>query len=179
VLKGRPQRWAALFALLLVALLLTPSALRAYYRVEHLPLILKASKAHGVSPHLMAAIIFTESRFRREARSTAGAVGLMQLMPETADEMADRLGIQDFKASHLLEPEINIALGALYLEELQARFSSPDLVLAAYNAGPTVVDQWRSENRPIPYAETRAYVRSVFAHERNLRYLYPEWREPP
>jgi soluble lytic murein transglycosylase len=150
---------------------------RLYYRVDHLPLILSESSRQGVSPYLVASIIFTESRFRKEARSDVGAVGLMQLMPETAREVASRLGHERrLDASRLAEPEVNIALGVAYLKQLQQRFPDRELQLAAYNAGPTVVEEWRGESGPIPYPETRHFVESVIRHERRLAELYPEWQ---
>ena len=172
----KPWRWLlALFVLMVAA---TPVALRAYYRVDHLPLILAASRQQGVNPHLVAAVIFTESRFRHDARSEAGASGLMQLMPETAAEMAERMGMRDFHPGRLQEPEINIMLGVAYLKHLQHRFRNPDLVLAAYNAGPTVVEQWQRERKPVSYAETRHYIKTVQRHQARLEALYPEWNEP-
>ncbi len=170
---AKPWRWLLTLFVLLVAA--TPMAMRAYYRVDHLPLILQTSRAQGVSPHLVAAVIFTESRFRHDARSEAGASGLMQLMPETAAEMADRLGLQGYDASRLQEPELNIVLGVAYLKQLERRFHDTELVLAAYNAGPTVVEQWRAERKPVSYAETRHYIKTVLRHEARLEALYPEW----
>lgn len=157
---------------------LTPLAMRAYYRVDHLPLILKASREHGVSPYLIAAIIFTESRFRADARSEVGASGLMQLMPETAKDVAERNGLANYHPSRLHDPAINIDLGVAYVRWLQDRFHDTELVLAAYNAGPTVVEEWRSESKPVLYPETRHYIKAVLKHQGRLRRLYPEWGEP-
>jgi soluble lytic murein transglycosylase len=171
--------WFALLLLVALTVLASPPVQRLYYRVDHLPLILQESRQQEVSPYLVAAVIFTESRFRSEARSEVGAVGLMQLMPETAREMAARLGEESFQPSRLAQPEVNIALGVLYLKELQARFRSPEMVLAAYNAGPTLVEQWASDGGKIPYPETRSFVDSVLHHEERLRELYPEWQAGP
>ena len=174
-----PKRWRWALALLLLAVVSAPVLLRVYYRVDHLPLILKASNEHGVDPYLVAAIIFTESRFRSDARSEAGASGLMQLMPETAREVAARLGLGDFEPGQLTDPETNINLGVAYLRDLEARFHNQELVLAAYNAGPTVVEQWQTERKPISYAETRHYIKSVLRHKQSLQRLYPEWTAGP
>ncbi len=174
-MKGR--RWRLLLLLLMLAIGLTPLAMRVYYRVDHLPLILKASRDHGVSPHLIAAIIFTESKFRADARSEVGASGLMQLMPETAEDVAERLGVDDFHPDSLHDPAVNIDLGVAYVRFLQDRFHDTDLVLAAYNAGPTVVEEWQREQKPILYPETRHYIKAVRRHQGRLRHLYPEWNE--
>jgi soluble lytic murein transglycosylase len=173
-----PKRWPWLVALLALVVVGTPLWLRVYYRVDHLPLILATCREQGVKPHLVAAMIFTESRFRSDARSVAGAVGLMQLMPETAAEVADRLGLVDYKVSDLTDPETNITLGVAYIKELRGRFGNTELALAAYNAGPTVVESWRDEGRPILYPETRHYVRAVLRHQEFLEELYPEWDTP-
>lgn len=149
--------------------------MRAYYRIDHLPLLLAASDRYRVDPHLVAAVIFTESRFRHDARSSAGATGLMQLMPETAAELAHDLGFPPLREADLHNPRLNIELGVAYLQRLQRRFEQPEWMLAAYNAGPTVVDGWREEGRAIPYPETRHYVRAVLRHQARLKVLYPEW----
>ena len=175
--KGKGRRLRVLLALALLGIVSTPLVLRVYYRVDHLPLILNSSREQNVSPHLVGAIIFSESRFRANARSHAGASGLMQLMPETAAEMAEQQGMRDFSPEKLSDPATNITLGVAYLKYLQLRFRDPQLVLAAYNAGPTVVEQWLAEGRPVAYPETQAYVKSVLHHERRLRWLYPEWAD--
>lgn len=179
-LKKRPP-WkrrflgALLGLILLLGVVASPPVQRLYYRVDHLPLILSESSRQDVSPYLVAALIFTESRFRQEARSDVGAVGLMQLMPETAREMSAQLADEKIDVARLSEPEVNVALGVAYLKQLQERFPRQEWVLAAYNAGPTVVDQWRQEGGAIPYPETRYFVESVLRHERRLERLYPEW----
>ena len=123
----------------------------------------------------MGAVIFTESRFRSKARSDVGAVGLMQLMPETAQEVANHLGMGEVTQELLEQPHINIELGVAYLKELQERFPEESLALAAYNAGPTVVAQWAREGKAVPYPETREFVASVRHHRERLQQLYPEW----
>lgn len=162
----------AMLALLVVA---REPVLRLYYRVDFLPLVLQESKRNLVSPYLVAALIFNESRFRTNSRSEAGARGLMQLMPETAAEMAQKAGIASFQIDSLDEPETNIRLGTLYLAELFERFTSEEDVLAAYNAGPTVVRSWKEEGRGIAFVETRAYVTNVIETKQVLQELYPGW----
>ena len=159
-------------------LLLGPVLLRVYYRVDPLELILPAARRHHVSPYLVGAVIFTESRFREEARSEVGAVGLMQLMPETAEEMARSLEMADYDAAELDRPELNIELGTAYLAVLQDRFQDESMMLAAYNAGPTLAAQWSQEGSGIPYPETREFVASVRRHRDRLSRLYPKWDRP-
>lgn len=158
---------------------LRPLVLKAYYRVDYLHLILSASQRYDVSPHLVAAVVFTESRFREEARSEVGAIGLMQLMPSTAAEMAERVGMQDYSPQSLSRPAVNIELGVAYLQYLQRRFADESMMLAAYNAGPTLVETWSSDGRAIPYPETREFVASVRRHKTRLGELYPDWSAAP
>ncbi len=181
-MKRRPH-WkrivlvAALLTSLALAVLtlVAPLALRAYYRVDHLDLILEASRRRQVSPYLVGAVIFTESRFRKEARSEVGAIGLMQLMPDTAEEVAGRIGMKGYDPSSLAQPSVNIELGVAYLKYLKQRFPDESMMLAAYNAGPTLAAVWEAGDRSIPYPETREFVASVRRHQERLSWLYPEW----
>lgn len=152
---------------------------RWYFRVDHLDLIEAASEDYGVSPYLIASVIYVESRFRSEARSEVGAIGLMQLMPSTAEEMAHHLGMEGYSASKLANPEVNIRLGTTYLRHLKASFPTVELALAAYNAGPTLAAEWQNHGGSIQYPETRHFVLSVLHHQQRLRRLYPEWEKPP
>jgi soluble lytic murein transglycosylase len=102
----------------------------------------------------------------------------MQLMPDTAAEMALKEGLLDYSTSLVEEPDINIRLGTAYLAELTARFSTLEEALAAYNAGPTVVRTWREQGSGIPFEETRAYVENVKRHKAALQRLYPDWESP-
>lgn len=115
------------------------------------PLVAEAAERHGVRADLIHAIIEVESAYQPDAVSRAGAVGLMQLMPETAL----RYGVEDST-----DPAQNIAGGTAYLRDLRDQFNGDlRLVLAAYNAGEEAVE--RFGNRVPPYAETRSYVARV------------------
>jgi soluble lytic murein transglycosylase len=130
-----------------------------------------ASQGEGVDLELILAVASAESGGRAEVRSGAGAVGLMQLMPATASEMAEALGEG---RPELTDPATSLRLGARYLRRQLDRFSdSPcptELALAAYNAGPENVQSWRdASGDPDPesvidwirFSETRAFVRRV------------------
>lgn len=175
-MKKRRSRWKVAI-LLLVALVLgaREPLLRGYYRVRFEPIILREARRHQVSPHLIAAVIFSESRFRSEAISEVGAIGLMQLMPATAAEMAKKEEFGNFRSSDLFDPEINIRLGSRYLAELESYFPREEDVLAAYNAGPSSVWHWQKTGGRIPYGETRHYVAHVKHHRQLLEHLYPGW----
>jgi soluble lytic murein transglycosylase len=132
-----------------------------------------------LDPALIAAVIYAETKF--DARtSAAGAQGLMQILPQTAEFLARRSGATTFHVSDLSTPEVNIAYGSYYLRYLLDRYhGSKVLALAAYNAGETNVDRWVVRNGPklaidqIPFAETRAYVKRVLDAERSYRHTYP------
>jgi soluble lytic murein transglycosylase-like protein len=118
--------------------------------VPYADLIAASAREHGVAPELVASVIAIESNFNPNAVSWRSARGLMQLMPETAA----RLGV-----THVFDPRENIEAGTRYLKELLVRYNGDlALTLAAYNAGPDRVEQYRSIP---PYPETRAYVRRV------------------
>ena len=101
------------------------------------------------------------SRWRAGAKSSSGAIGLMQLTPETARGIAIRTHGSAFHTQDLYNPEINIRYGAWYLDNLFKKYGNERLVLAAYNAGQGNVDKWRANGQSIQFAETRAYVKQV------------------
>ena len=132
----------------------------------------EASQQTSVEVPLMYAIARQESAFRENAKSHAGAMGLMQLLPSTARQTAKKNGLKMFK-NDLYKPEINLFLGGHYLNELLAKFNGNRiLAAAAYNAGPHRVSKWmnKSDQLPfdvwietIPFKETRGYVQNVLA----------------
>ena len=118
--------------------------------VPYANFIAASAHAHGVAPELVASVIAVESNFNPKAVSWRSACGLMQLLPQTAK----RLGV-----ANIFDPEQNIEGGTKYLKELLLRYNGDlALTLAAYNAGPDRVEQYRSVP---PYRETRDYVRRV------------------
>jgi soluble lytic murein transglycosylase len=127
-------------------------------------------------------MIYAESRFRDGQTSSAGALGLMQLTPQTAQYIARKSGGTAFVVGDLATPQVNIAYGAYYLRYLLGRYDHNEtLALAAYNAGEGNVDRWISTARQrerdlsvtaIPYAETRAYVTRVQDAKREYKHTY-------
>jgi len=116
---------------------------------------------HNLDPALLAAVIYQESKFQAGAKSSSGALGLMQLTPGTARGIAIRTHGNAFHTRDLYNPEINIRYGAWYLDNLFKKYGDERLVLAAYNAGQGNVDRWRANGESIQFAETRAYVKTV------------------
>jgi soluble lytic murein transglycosylase len=131
------------------------------------------ARRHDLDPALLAAVIYQESKFRSDAKSSSGAIGLMQLTPETARGIAIRTHGDAFHTQDLYNPEINIRYGSWYLDNLFKKYGSERLVLAAYNAGQGNVDKWRANGEPIQFSETKAYVARV----EDLKRIYRNaWR---
>ncbi len=171
--------WVAVLAVVAAAALLyvwrtsPPWFERIRYPLSYSEYIRAHAREHGLDPALMAAVIYQESKFRPTARSTSGAIGLMQLTPSTAHGIAVRTGGHAFRTNDLYDPEINIRYGAWYLANLFAKYHSERLVLAAYNAGQGNVDRWRARGEGIQFPETVAYVDRV---EKLKRIYASAWR---
>lgn len=140
---------------------------RLIYPLAHRDIIVEKAEKNSVSPSLVAAIIYQESRFDRRARSEKGAVGLMQLLPSTAEWVASKNGEE---TGDLHDPERNIELGTEYLRYLIHKYHDQRLALAAYNGGETNINRVVEERKDrstseviaaIPFRETRDYVRNV------------------
>jgi peptidoglycan lytic transglycosylase len=167
----------ALVALLaaLPFILKTPETVRrTIYPLEYEGTIREVSAAHDLEPTLVAAVVYTESRFRPEVQSHRGAYGLMQLLPRTATFIRDRSGIEgDYR-----DPRVNLRMGAWYLSYLEDRYMGDErLMLAAYNSGEGQVDAWISEKgfdvgEDIPFQETREYVENVLQARQIYEELY-------
>src|SRR5262249_15060074 len=121
---------------------------------------------------LLAAVIYQESKFNPDARSRAGAIGLMQLLPSTALGIARRTGGTTFRGSGLCKPEINVRYGAWYLRHLLDKYGQEQMALAAYNAGQNNVDRWVAEGGGIRFPETRSYVDRVEQLKGVYRHAY-------
>jgi soluble lytic murein transglycosylase len=157
---------------------------RSKYPLSYSAIVRTHARNYGLDPALLAAVIYSESRFRPHVRSARGAIGLMQLLPSTAEGIATRTGGSKFVPSDLDNPELNVRYGAWYLRHLRQHYAGrPDatqLALAAYNAGMANVDSWVAntpQGRPLripsAFAETRAYLNGV-EHARTVyRRLYP------
>ena len=136
---------------------------RLRYPLEYEHIVTGHAENYDLDPALLAAVIYRESKFDAQARSSSGAIGLMQLLPDTAKGIALHTGGTQFEVSDLLDPEINVRYGAFYLRRLLNKYGDVRLALAAYNAGQANVDEWRAENKGIAFPETRQYVDEVLA----------------
>ena len=168
-----------------LAVVLTPFARKAIndltLPLSHADIIRQQATAKQLDPALVAAVIYAESKFDPRP-SSAGAQGLMQLMPQTAQFLAHRSGGLTFRVADLGKPEVNIAYGTYLLRYLIDHYGgNVRLALAAYNAGITNVDRWTAQARArghpltmaqIPYAETRLYVARVLDAQKDYRRVY-------
>jgi soluble lytic murein transglycosylase len=134
---------------------------RLRYPLDYRAIVRAHAHTFGIDPALLAAVIYQESKFDPTARSSSGAVGLMQLTPTTAEGIAIRTGGRAFRTSDLTTPELNVRYGCWYLRDLFQKYKQETLVLAAYNAGQGNVDRWLRAHEGIQFPETRAYVSRV------------------
>jgi soluble lytic murein transglycosylase len=187
-MRRRTLVWLAVLAALVAAVIVSaPWVDRAVKETVTLPLrhddiIRQQAEEKSLDPALIAAVIYSESHFRDNQRSAAGAIGLMQLTPGTARDIARRSGATNFRLDDLDDPQVNISYGAYQLRYLLERYGGNEpLALAAYNAGEGNVDKWlvdasesdrRFKVREIPFAETRHYVERVMDARKQYRKEY-------
>lgn len=139
------------------------------YPLKYEQEIINAGEEYGLEPELISAVIYAESRFDETAVSSAGARGLMQMMPETYKWLCEKRG-DEYKVDDLFNPLINIDYGAYYLSWLYDHFGDIYTACAAYNAGIGVVEDWLESSMyssdgktllSIPYGETSNYVAKI------------------
>jgi soluble lytic murein transglycosylase len=152
---------------------------KQYYPLHYETQIADSAARHRISPYLVAAVINAESGWRPDRSSSAGAVGLMQLMPQTAKDLATA-GLVDpkrFPPSALTSPTVNIEYGTAYLRFLVGRYHEVETALAAYNAGLRHADEWKKKGgdirAAIAFPETKAYVLRVQRGRDRYQALYP------
>jgi soluble lytic murein transglycosylase len=174
-------------AILVVAVVLAlPLFRKAVSEIGGLPLaysdvIREQAADKHLDPALIAAVIYAETKFDPRP-SSAGAQGLMQILPQTAEFLARRSGATTFTVGDLATPEVNIAYGSYYIRYLMDEYHGSEmLALAAYNGGETNVNRWLSSARgrgltltvsDIPFPQTRAYVERVMGAQRDYRHTY-------
>lgn len=164
-MKRSTRRWLLLpLCLTLICILLASFPLARDRRERDLlPLVRAAAREFDVPVATVLAVIRTESDFCKDAVSTAGAIGLMQLLPETFLWISEEKLCEGYNTRHMTEPAVNIRYGTYYLSYLYRRFGDWSVALAAYNAGEGNVELWLEEGSPlrIPFPETKTYVERV------------------
>lgn len=188
--RGSFLRWYRVFPLTVVlifglvsfAFAFAPSLLfKSMYPLRYEDEITASAATHGVDPYLVTAVIRSESSWDPEASSYQGARGLMQLMPETAQDMVAK-GLVDGKRysyENLEDPTVNIEYGCAYLSYLLTYFNgATDRAIAAYNAGMGNVDGWAKQDKllhnAITFPETQAYLVRVNMAKARYQELYPQ-----
>jgi len=121
---------------------------RLWYPLKYEAIVRGHARNYRLDPALLAGVIYQESKFRSDVKSSSGAIAL-------------HTGGSRFRVSDLYNPEINIRYGAWYLRHLLDKYGDERTALAAYNAGQENVDEWRREGRGIAFSETRHYVKRV------------------
>jgi soluble lytic murein transglycosylase len=149
--------------------------------LKHEDIIRQQARDKDLDPALIAAVIYQESKFS-DRTSEAGARGVMQILPSTADYIARKSGGTEFEQGDLADPQINISYGSWYLRYLLDHYEGNErLAIAAYNGGETNVDKWVADaggpenfdrDADIPFSETRAYVASVEEKKAEYRKNY-------
>lgn len=188
--KSRFLRWYRALPLAAVLVFALISGVYTYapaivfsglYPIDYEEYVSQSSVAHGLDPYLVCAVIKAESNWDPSAESNQGAQGLMQLMPETAQDMIDK-GLVDgskYSADDLGDAATNIEFGCAYLSYLLTYFNgSTDSAIAAYNAGMGNVNGWAQENtalhNAITFPETQAYLIRVNNAWSRYKTLYPD-----
>lgn len=180
--RGLPIAVLIVFGLISSVYTYAPALLfKPFYPIEYESYIKTSSVRHNLDPFLVCAVIKAESNWNPSAQSNQGAQGLMQLLPETAQDMIGQ-GVVDGSAysyQNLSDPATNIEFGCAYLAYLLKYFNgSTDSAIAAYNAGLGNVDGWAQENtslhNAITFPETQAYLIRVNNAWSRYKTLYPD-----
>lgn len=184
-------RWfsISLWIIILVFVMMvvtSPRWLTMLYPLPHRELVMDTAEKYKVDPYLVFAIIKVESKFNQQAKSVAGATGLMQIMPKTGEWIAGKMAIKSYNDEMLTQPSYNILMGTWYLANLNQEFDQRlPLVVAAYNAGRGNVRTWLVDGNwdgslemvdNVPYGETRQYVVNVIKTYQIYQAIYREGR---
>lgn len=172
-----------LILILTIILLINITTIAKYiFPMKYRDYIDMYANEHKLDPYFVAAVIKTESNFKKDAASKKNAQGLMQITPETGEWVAEKMGMKDFNIDDLKDPETNIKMGCWYLNNLKEEFDcNMDLVLAAYNGGRGNVQKWLKDSEHskdgeslhyIPFKETDKYVKKVKSIYNIYRFLY-------
>ena len=159
----------AIILIIIVAICINKLMIKTLYKKDYSEYVIKYSQKYEVDENLIYALIKAESNFKADAVSNKNAQGLMQLMFATAEEVANKNGIE-LTEENILNPDININIGTKYISTLLEKYECIELAIAAYNAGIGNVDKWiekgiiksdGSDIENIPFKETNTYVRKI------------------
>lgn len=182
-IRKKQKIWTivCLIAVCVCAILLRSVFVYKLYPLKYQDEIARYSKEYAIDEYFVCAVVYTESHFRVDARSGKGAMGLMQIMPDTGTWAAQKIGIEEFEEDMLYDPDVNIRIGCWYLHYLTKVFDGDaDKVLAAYNAGPSRVKGWLDDDgelREIPFKETEEYLEKVQRYYEIYKGIYKDFKE--
>lgn len=155
---------------------------RLFYPIPHFEIVKEESEKFDIDPYLVMAVMRVESKFNEKAQSSRGALGLMQIMPDTAKWIAQEIKVEDYDEDMLREPRTNITFGVWYMNHLIKQFNGNTVAaLAAYNGGQTNVRKWINtgvwsgkyeDQGNIPFTETRNYLYKVVTDYKIYKKLY-------
>ena len=160
---------------------LPPDVLRLIFPIDYWQQLEGSAKRRGLDPYLIVALAAQESTFDAGISSSAGAIGLMQIMPATGRALARKVGVKPFTTRRLTDPEVNMTLGTQYFADLMGQFGHAAYALAGYNAGGHRVVRWKAERGElpidewiddIPFPETQNYVKRILGTAEDYRRLY-------
>lgn len=160
---------------------LPPDVLRLIFPVDYFQQLEGSAKRRGLDPYVILALAAQESTFDAGISSSAGAIGLMQIMPATGRALARKVGVKPFTTRRLTDPEVNMTLGTQYFADLMEQFGHAAYALAGYNAGGHRVTRWKAERGElpidewiddIPFPETQNYVKRILGTAEDYRRLY-------
>lgn len=156
---------------------------RKVFPLKEEKIISENSKKYGIDPYLVCAIIYTESKFNKNAISYKNAKGYMQIIEKTAMWIKDEIPIENFTYDDIFNPKYNIEIGVWYINRLTNQFGRSDVALASYNAGSGNVEKWLKNKKyskdkkkldVIPFKETKDYVKKVKLIKEVYKFLYKE-----
>lgn len=166
------KRFIKLFKIILIFMAIVfigKSLINYTFPIKYESILDKYIQKYSLDKDLVFAVINTESRFKKDAVSSKGAIGLMQIMPETGQWLSEKIGLEDFDTNDLYNIETNVELGCFYLSYLFDKFKDEKLALCAYNAGATNVYRWLEDEQystdgnihTIPFKETDKYIKKI------------------
>ena len=170
--RARTSRQLTMMAFgTIVVLYASLLGMRVLWPIDFQDVVRREAQARGLPADLVASVAYAESRFRPTAVSSRGAIGMMQIMPETAAWIAESLGEPVPTEQELEGVELSTRYGTWYLRYLLDRFGDTETALAAYNAGPATVDTWLASGSD-PFPETDAFVRRALAARPIYRFYF-------
>lgn len=181
--KRRASAFLWVFILLFLAVVISfPKWITLFYPQPNRELVYTTAYEYNIDPNLVFAIIRAESKYQTGAKSKVGALGLMQIMPDTAKWAAAQMNLKNFTTEDLHDPAVNISIGCWYINSLNREFEGRlPIVIAAYNAGRgkakewIVTNQWDGSEKDlnkIPFPETRQYVHNVLKNYQAYHAIY-------